>query len=138
MLQRLGHRLVSVALLILLMGTLCWGIAPAQAATHTVKMGSDSGRLVFDPAVLTIAPGDTVRWINNKVPPHNVVFDATKMSQTLADQFSHRQLLVRLGQEVETSFPDDLAPGSYPYYCVPHRGAGMVGTIIVQASDDLA
>lgn len=111
---------------------------PVQAADHVVKMGSDAGRLVFDPASLTIAPGDTVHWINNNVPPHNVVFDATKMYQGLADQFSHRQLMVQIGQEVQTTFPDDLAPGNYPYYCVPHRGAGMVGTIIVEAPPNLS
>lgn len=111
---------------------------PAQAADHVVKMGSDTGRLVFDPASLTIAPGDTVHWINNKVPPHNVVFDGAKMSQAIADQFSHRQLLVKIGQEVQTTFPDDLPPGNYPYYCVPHRGAGMVGTIIVQSPPSLS
>ncbi|MGV2829942.1 plastocyanin/azurin family copper-binding protein [Myxosarcina sp. GI1(2024)] len=31
-----------------------------------------------------------------------------------------------------TNFARDLTPGSYPYYCEPHRAAGMVGKIIVK------
>jgi Plastocyanin len=48
---------------------------PAAAETYTVKMGSDKAQLIYDPPTLTINQGDTVRWVNNKVYPHNVVFD---------------------------------------------------------------
>jgi plastocyanin len=50
----------------------------AAAETYTVKMGSDKGALAFQPNKLTIHPGDTIEWVNNKVPPHNVVFDGAK------------------------------------------------------------
>merc|ERR1711865_1265859 len=41
---------------------------PAYAASTTeVKMGSDSGQLVFVPASITICAGDTVKWMNNSV-----------------------------------------------------------------------
>ena len=40
--------------------------APALAAPATVKLGSDSGQLVFDPSEVTVAVGDTVTWVNNK------------------------------------------------------------------------
>merc|ERR1719460_2006667 len=50
--------------------------APGFAAeTKTVKMGSDSGQLVFVPDEVKICKGDTVTWVNNKGGPHNVVFD---------------------------------------------------------------
>lgn len=111
---------------------------PAAAAeTYKVKLGSDKGMLVFDPAKLTIQPGDTVDWVNNKVPPHNVVFDAAKnpnKSADLAKDMSHKQLLMTPGQEVKTTFPEDAPEGDYTYYCEPHRGAGMIGTISVKKS----
>merc|ERR1719331_2577030 len=45
--------------------------APGFAAeTKTVKMGSDSGQLVFVPDEIKICKGDTVTWINNKGGPH--------------------------------------------------------------------
>merc|ERR1719361_743122 len=45
------------------------------AETKMVKMGSDSGQLIFVPDEITICKGDTVTWVNNKGGPHNVVFD---------------------------------------------------------------
>ncbi|MEN9205226.1 MAG: plastocyanin [Thermostichales cyanobacterium SZTDM-1c_bins_54] len=105
--------------------------APAAAETYTVKMGSDSGALVFDPPVLTIKKGDTVKWVNNKVYPHNIVFDSVPgQDAALAAKLSHKQLLTAPKQEVETTFAD-LPAGEYSYFCTPHRGAGMVGKIIV-------
>lgn len=108
---------------------------PAAAETYKVKLGSDKGMLVFDPPKLTIKPGDTVEWVNNKVPPHNVVFDAAKnpnKSADLAKSLTHKQLLMSPGQQVKTTFPEDTPAGDYSYYCEPHRGAGMIGKITVE------
>merc|ERR1719379_1094268 len=50
--------------------------APAFAAeTKSVKMGSDTGQLVFVPDELKVCKGDSITWTNNKGGPHNVVFD---------------------------------------------------------------
>jgi len=71
--------------------------------------------LVFDPPKLSIKPGDTVQWVN-KVPPHNVVFDAAKnpnKSADLAKSLSHKQLLMTPGQDVKTTFPEDTPAGDY-------------------------
>lgn len=95
--------------------------APAFADTFDVKMGSDKGQLAFEPKVLTVKAGDTVRWVNNKAYPHNVVFEDKALS--------HPKLLLKPNQVVETTFTE---AGEYSYYCTPHRGAGMVGKIIVQ------
>ncbi len=108
--------------------------APSAAAeVHQVKLGSDKGMLVFDPAKLTIKPGDTVEWVNNKVPPHNVVFDAANnptKSADVAKGLSHKQLLMTPGQAIKSTF-SDVPAGEYTYYCEPHRGAGMIGKITV-------
>jgi plastocyanin len=106
----------------------------AAADTHQIKLGSDKGLLVFEPAKLTIKPGDTVEFVNNKVPPHNVVFDAAlnpAKSADLAKSLSHKQLLMSPGQNVTTTFPADAPAGDYTFYCEPHRGAGMIGKITV-------
>jgi len=101
-------------------------IAPAQADTVEVKMGTDSGMLAFQPAKVTIKAGDTVKWVNNKLAPHNVVFDSSVKD---ADKLSHKGLAFSPGESFEVTFNE---PGEYPYYCEPHRGAGMNGTIIVE------
>ncbi len=108
---------------------------PAAAETYKVKLGSDKGMLAFEPKKLTIKPGDTVEWVNNKVPPHNVVFDAAKnpaKSADLAKSLSHKQLMMTPGQEAKTTFPEDSPAGDYSFYCEPHRGAGMIGKITVE------
>ena len=46
--------------------------APAWAVD--VMMGAD-GNLVFDPAEITISAGDSVHFINNMLPPHNVIVE---------------------------------------------------------------
>jgi plastocyanin len=115
--------------LVLVLSSLFVAVSPAAAETYTVKMGTDSGLLKFDPAELTIKPGDTVKWVNNKLAPHNVVFDSTKVAETFADKANHKGMLFQPGESFETNFSD---AGEYPYYCEPHRGAGMVGKITVQ------
>ena len=39
-----------------------------------VQMGYD-GNLVFEPAEISIAAGESVHFINNMLPPHNVVVE---------------------------------------------------------------
>ncbi|MDJ0632576.1 MAG: plastocyanin [Xenococcaceae cyanobacterium MO_188.B29] len=108
------------------------GANPAAAATYEVKMGADNGMLQFEPSSVTIKPGDTVKWVNNKVAPHNVVFDSSKMDDSLATKASHKGLFFSPGESYETTFPADTPAGEYPFYCEPHRGAGMAGKVIVQ------
>jgi plastocyanin len=123
-----------LAVVVLLLASFSVMPLPAQATNYTVKMGSDTGQLVFVPDVLNIKPGDTVEWVMNKVPPHNVMFDGDKIpggDTDLANKLSHKQLLFATGEGYSSSF-EGVQPGIYPYYCVPHRGAGMAGKIVVQ------
>merc|ERR1712167_204905 len=96
--------------------------APGFAAeTKTVKMGTDSGQLVFVPDEVKICAGDTVTWVNNKGGPHNVVFDeeavpsgvdaeAISMDDQLADEGA------TFSMKLDTK-------GTYSYFCEPHAGA---------------
>ena len=95
---------------------------PAMAATYEVKMGSDTGMLQFVPSELTVKKGDTVKWVNNKMAPHNAVFESDAVK-------SHKNLVFSPGESYETTFNET---GEFSYYCEPHRGAGMVGKIIVE------
>lgn len=92
---------------------------PVAAETYTVKMGSDTNQLKFVPETLEIKSGDTVKWVNNQIPPHNVVFEGDKVpngDKALADKISHKKLLFTKGDSFETTF-SDAAAGSYSYYC---------------------
>ena len=104
--------------------------APGFAAeTKKVKMGSDSGQLVFVPDELKICKGDTVTWVNNKGGPHNVVFveDAIPSGVSAEDISMDDQL----GEEGDTYSKKFDVAGTYEYYCEPHAGGGMKAVLIV-------
>jgi plastocyanin len=121
--KKLGLLLSSLLLAVTMIFS---AVNPAYAETVEIKMGADSGMLAFQPAKVTIQAGDTVKWVNNKLAPHNVVFDSSAKN---ADKLSHKGLAFAAGESFEITFTE---PGEYPYYCEPHRGAGMNGTITVQ------
>ncbi|KGG12277.1 MULTISPECIES: plastocyanin [Prochlorococcus] len=107
----------SFALLLVL----SFGISSAQAKTVEVKLGTDAGMLAFEPSTVTISTGDTVKFVNNKLAPHNAVFEGH-------EELSHPDLAFAPGESWEETFS---AAGTYDYYCEPHRGAGMVGKVVV-------
>ncbi len=97
------------------------GVSAAQAKTVEVKLGTDAGMLAFEPSSVTISTGDTVKFVNNKLAPHNAVFEGH-------DELSHPDLAFAPGESWEETFS---TAGTYDYYCEPHRGAGMVGKVVV-------
>jgi len=105
--------------------------APGFAAeTKMVKMGSDSGQLVFVPDELTICKGDSVTWVNNKGGPHNVVFDEDAIPSGVKQEAISMD--DQLGDEGATFTKKFDTAGSYAYYCEPHRGAGMNAALTVE------
>ena len=102
--------------------TLGLGISSVSAQTVEVKLGTDAGMLAFEPNTVNISPGDSVKFINNKLAPHNAVFEGH-------EELSHADLAFAPGESWETTFSD---AGTFEFYCEPHRGAGMVGKVIVE------
>ena len=92
--------------------------APALAVD--VQMGYD-GNLVFEPAEITISAGESVHFVNNMLPPHNVIVEDH-------DELSHDALALMPGEEFDVTFAE---AGDYTYWCAPHKGAGMIGTVHV-------
>lgn len=129
------NAVLTIAAVAVVLGGLLVSAAPASAATVEVKMGADNGLLKFVPEVVTISPGDTVKWVNNKLPPHNVQFDASGMPKGLDDagavakELSSEGLMFAPGETHTATFSEK---GTYTYYCNPHRGAGMVGKVVVE------
>jgi plastocyanin len=102
--------------LITLLATLFFAL-PAWAVD--VQMGSN-GNLVFEPAEVSIAAGESVHFVNNMLP-HNVVVEDHP-------ELSHEGLAFAPGESFDIAFSE---PGDYTYWCAPHKGAGMIGTIHV-------
>eukprot|EP00951_Prasinocladus_malaysianus_P047151 scaffold649148_cov38-Prasinocladus_malaysianus.AAC.1 len=45
------------------------------ANAATIKLGSDSGALVFEPSSVSVSKGEAINFVNNAGFPHNIVFD---------------------------------------------------------------
>jgi len=103
---------------------------PAYAAeTKVVQMGTDSGGLKFVPERTSICKGDSVKWVNNKGGPHNVVFDEDAVPAGVSQEKISME--DQLGEEGDTFTMTFDTTGNYDYYCEPHRGAGMNGVLTV-------
>jgi plastocyanin len=115
-------------------------VAPTGATVDIKMVGDDKGYR-FEPASVTIKPGDAVRFTMVSGGPHNVAFDPSTVP---AD--SKAQLDANMDQKIsELSSPmmmnpnetytisfGGVKPGVYPFHCTPHLAMGMKGTITVQ------
>ena len=93
---------------------------PKMAYAIDVSMGS-GGNLIFEPSDVTINAGETVHFVNNMLPPHNIIVEGR------AD-LSRESLMFNPGESQDILFAD---AGDYTFFCGPHQGAGMTGTIHV-------
>ncbi len=112
---------------LLVVGSFFVAVDSAAADTFTVKMGGAKG-LVFEPSTVTVKPGDTIKWVVGSLPPHNVIF--TTKDKALDAKLSHKKL-ENAGGSFEVTIPSDMPIGTFTYFCLPHRGAGMVGKVVV-------
>ena len=92
--------------------------APAWAID--ISMGS-GGNLIFEPSDVTISAGETIHFVNDMLPPHNIIVEGR------AD-LSRESLMFNPGESQDIIFAD---AGDYTFFCGPHQGAGMTGTIHV-------
>ncbi len=122
--QNIKYSLLAVFLAV----GILFSTTPALASTVSVVMG-EGGMLTFSPAEVQVSPGDTVHFDVGAAGPHNVVFDAAASAGD-ASAISHNALEMSGGFDI--TIPANAAKGDYPYYCEPHRGAGMTGKVVVQ------
>ena len=99
---------------------LSFSLASSAYATE-IQMGYN-GNLVFEPNEVTIDAGETVTFVNNALPPHNIIFDKFA-------SLSRESLMFSPGETQEIKFA---TAGDYNFKCAPHAGAGMKGVIHVQ------
>ena len=120
--------------------------AEADAAppptVHEVKMVMEGTTARFEPAALTVRPGDRVRFVTVSGGPHNVAFDADRINDAAEGPLGAGMpgekmgplagpLVIQSGQSWTMSFAG-VPAGRYEYFCMPHAGMDMKGVITVQ------
>ncbi len=111
--------------------------APVERGTVTlVRMSAEGDGYAFEPADVSVRPGDVVRFVLSGSQPESVAFDTTGLPAPAVD-FLRRQglvrgpLLTRPGQVYDASF-HDAPPGRYLFFSVPHASFGMRGAVVVE------
>ena len=108
----------AMVVMVLALGT------AAQAADYQVQMlnkGKDGAAMVFEPAAIKIAKGDTVTFV-----PTDKTHNAEAVTNLLpagAQPFKGK-----MSEEIKVTFD---VPGAYVVKCAPHVGMGMAAVIVV-------
>lgn len=150
--SRAGHRpalaLTAAALLVL---------SPAGSSAEEPESGQVASDTVtikvvdfaFEPATVTVRPGDVVRFVNTNFTAHNVEFTKTPAETKLGEEYvvPVEQIGTRAvifppprigpyltdeGEAYEFVITDAFAAGEYRYGCTPHGSMGMKGKLIVE------
>ncbi len=94
----------------------------SSATTWTVNANA----MTFDPANITVAPGDTIHWV--RVSGDHTVTSGTGCTNNLPYFNAPLNLL---NPTFDWVVPTGV--GLVPYYCAPHCAFGMTGLITVQS-----
>lgn len=118
------------------------GVSSAQE-THEIRMEAPPkrGEYLFSPARIVAQAGDVLVFRTVSGAPHSVVFEAAGLSgpahEALNAAMPRRSadlsspLLTRDGAEYRVTVPK-LPPGTYRFFCLPHRAYDMRGELVVR------
>jgi plastocyanin len=113
----------------------------SQCSSEAYDVGM--GDSVFEPETITVSVGDTVRWLNNSGRGHTVTaydsdlpdgaaffasggFDSTAAAR---EGWQAGEGRIDVCETYEHTFE---TAGEFPYLCIPHEAAGMIGTVVVE------
>lgn len=107
---------------------------------HEVRLEANPAREIyrFSPNRMTARPGDVILFRAVSGTPHSIVFEGGKLSgaarEALNGAMTRRSgdlsspLLAPDGAEYRVTVPA-LAPGTYEFYCLPHRAYDERGVL---------
>jgi len=136
------HAKLRAGALTLACTALASGVASAQA-THVVRLVANPANEVyrFEPADVVARPGDALVFHVVSGAPHSVVYEVEGLSPGVRGAFNSAMpnrsgdlsspLLTASGGEYKMTVPQ-VPPGTYPFYCLPHRAYDMRGTLTIK------
>jgi len=112
-------------------------------ATLVVRLTADPAKKEyrFEPSEVSVKPNDVVIFRVVSGAPHSIVFEGGGLSSQARGALNaalvrragdlSSPLLTNSGMEYRLVVPS-LDPGSYPFYCLPHRAYDMRGELQVK------
>jgi pseudoazurin len=96
-------------------------LSAAEFEVHMLNKDAAGNTMVFEPAFLQVAPGDTVTFIPT---------DKGHNAETIKGMFPEggNEFKGKVNEQFSVTF--DVA-GAYGFKCAPHLAMGMVGLIVV-------
>ena len=115
--RTMAKNIVGAAAVIL---ALALPAAAADFEVHMLNKGAE-GTMVFEPAFVKVAPGDTITFIPTD-KGHNV--------ETIKDMIPEgaEAFKSKMNETYKVTFDK---PGAFGVKCTPHVGMGMVGLVVV-------
>jgi pseudoazurin len=118
------RKVMSLAALAVLMSA-SWAAA-AEIEVKMLNKGAE-GLMVFEPALVKIEPGDTVKF---------VATDKSHNAETIKNMLPSgaAPFAGKMSEDVAVTFDK---PGAYGVKCMPHYAMGMVALIVVGKPENL-
>ena len=119
------RKLMMLATALVLM-TMTGGAFAAEVEVKMLNKGAE-GAMVFEPALVKVAPGDTVKFVST---------DKGHNAETIKGMLPAEAtpFLGKNGEDVVVTFDK---PGIYGVKCLPHYGMGMVAMVVVGTPDNV-
>jgi pseudoazurin len=95
--------------------------AGAEIEVRMLNKGSDGGMMVFEPSLVKVEPGDTVKFVATD-KGHNAETIKVMLPEGAAT------FVGKTGEDISVTFDQ---AGVYGVKCLPHYGMGMVAMIVV-------
>ena len=124
-----------------------WAAAAAAAVVALASCSSDGNEVSmdnshrFEPGSITISVGGQVSWVNAGSEAHTVTAYEDGLPEGAhywasggapSEEAAREDLaqgLMKEGESFEVTLDE---PGTYRYFCIPHEGDDMKGTIVVE------
>jgi pseudoazurin len=118
------RKVMTLAALAVLMSA-SWAVA-AELEVKMLNKGAE-GLMVFEPALVKIEPGDTVKF---------VATDKSHNAESIKNMLpaGTTPFAGKMNEDVSVTFDK---PGAYGVKCTPHYAMGMVALIVVGKPDNL-
>jgi len=134
---RVARSLMAVAAVMVLAASVGAWTAPGEPVSGKVvivKMVDVSNtEFKFEPAEITVQPGDTVRFVQSGAMPHNVDFRTLPEGTDLGDA-KMGPFLTTPDETYDVVIDGRFAAGEHGFVCTPHEFMGMTGTLTVEGS----